>query len=97
MKNVLTNEREMDVASSASLSGVGVSSPPAPVSLEELLLESELVTNSILFCWLLTIKDRWKKVRFQQTHYQGLRRLLLTVSWDLRAKQGTPDGVLVSL
>ena len=27
-----------------------------------------LVTNSILFCWLFTIKDRCKKVRFQQTH-----------------------------
>ena len=26
-----------------------------------------------------------KKVRFQQTHNQGLRQLLLTVSWDLRA------------
>ena len=39
--------------------------------------------NSIL--WLLTIKDRCKKVRFQQTHNQGLRQLLLTVFWDLRA------------
>ena len=36
-------------------------------------------------------------MRFQQTHNQGLRQLLLTVSWDLRAKRGTPDGVLVSL
>ena len=26
-----------------------------------------------------------KKVRFQQTHNQGLRQLLLTVSWDLNA------------
>ena len=26
-----------------------------------------------------------EKVRFQQTHNQGLRQLLLTVSWDLRA------------
>ena len=25
------------------------------------------------------------KIRFQQTHNQGLRQLLLTVSWDLRA------------
>ena len=44
-----------------------------------------LVTNSILFCWLFKIRDRCKKVRFQQTHNQGLRQLLLTVSWDLRA------------
>ena len=44
-----------------------------------------LVTNAILLCWLFTIKDRCKKVRFQQTHNQGLRQLLLTVSWDLRA------------
>ena len=28
---------------------------------------------------------RCKKVRFQQTHNQGLRQLLLTVSWDLCA------------
>ena len=26
-----------------------------------------------------------KKVRFQQTHNQDLRQLLLTVSWNLRA------------
>ena len=26
-----------------------------------------------------------RKVRFQQTHNQGLRQLLLTVSWDLCA------------
>ena len=32
-----------------------------------------------------TIKDRCKKVWFQQTHYQGLRQLFLTVSRDLRA------------
>ena len=41
--------------------------------------------------WSLTqfytfkIKDRCKQVRFQQTHNQGLRKSLLTVSWDLRA------------
>ena len=39
------------------------------------------VTNSILSCWLLSIKDRCKKVRFQQKHNQGLRQLLLTMSW----------------
>ena len=44
-----------------------------------------LVTNSILFCTLFTIKDWCKVVRFQQTHNQGLRQLLWTVSWDLRA------------
>ena len=43
-----------------------------------------LVTNSILFCWLFTFNDQCKKVRFQQTHNQGLHQLL-TVSWDLRA------------
>ena len=46
---------------------------------------SGLVTISILFCWLFKIEDRCKKVRFQQAHNQGLRQLLLTVSWDLRA------------
>ena len=44
-----------------------------------------LLTNSILFGGLFKIKDQCKKVRFQQTHNQGLRQLLLTVSWDLRA------------
>ena len=44
-----------------------------------------LVTNSILLCGLFKIKDQCKKVRFQQTHNQGLRQLLLTVSWELRA------------
>ena len=44
-----------------------------------------LVTNSILFCRLFTIKDRCKKVRSQQTHNQGLRPMLFTVSWDLHA------------
>ena len=34
---------------------------------------SGLVTNSILFCWLFKIKDQCKKVRFLQTHNQGLR------------------------
>ena len=32
-------------------------------------------------------------MRFQQTHNQGLRHLLLMVSWDFRAKRATPDGV----
>ena len=35
-----------------------------------------------------------KEVHFQQTHNQGLRYLLLTVSLDLRAQLGTPHGVL---
>ena len=55
------------------------------------------VTNSIIFCWLFTIKDRCKKVRFQQTYNQGLRQLFLTVSWDLHTFRDTPDGVLLSL
>ena len=59
--------------------------------------ETCLVTNSIIFCWLFSIKDRCIKVRFQQTHNQSLRQLLLTVSWDLRALRATPDGVFVSL
>ena len=56
-----------------------------------------LDNSSILFCWLFTIRDRRKKVCFQQTHNQGSRQLLLTVSLDLRAQRGTPYGVLVSL
>ena len=35
-----------------------------------------------------------KKVRFQQTHNQGMRQFL---SWDIREKRATPGGVLVSL
>ena len=38
-----------------------------------------------------------KQVHFQQMHNKGLRQLFLTVSWDLSAKQATPDSVLVSL
>ena len=59
--------------------------------------EPGLLTNSIIFCWLFAIKDRCKIVCFRQTHNQGLRQLLLMVSWDLHAKRGTPDVVLVSL
>ena len=46
---------------------------------------TDLVTNSILFSWLFTIKDQCKKERFQQTHNQSLHQLFLTVSWDLHA------------
>ena len=42
-----------------------------------------LVTNSIVL--LFSIKDWCKKVCFQQTNNQGLRQLLLTVSWDFCA------------
>ena len=48
-----------------------------------------LSTNSIFFCFLFTFKDRCAKVRFQQTHNQGLHQLILTVSWDLCAKAST--------
>ena len=44
-----------------------------------------LAANSILFCCHFTSKDRYKQVRFQQSHNQGVRQLLLTVSWDLCA------------
>ena len=40
---------------------------------------------------------RVKKVRFKQTHNQGLRGLLLTVSWDLHAYYDTLEGVLSTL
>ena len=43
-----------------------------------------LVTSSILFYELFKINERCAKVRFQQTHNQGLHQLLLTVSWALR-------------
>ena len=35
-----------------------------------------------------------KEVCFQQTRNQGWRQLVVTVSWDLRALLGAPDGVL---
>ena len=41
--------------------------------------------------------DSGKKVRFQQTHNQGLPKLFLKVSWDLSTYHGTLDGVSVSL
>ena len=44
-----------------------------------------MVTNSVLFCWLFTNKDRCKNVHFQQTHIHGLCHFCLTVSLDLCA------------
>ena len=48
-------------------------------------LSSGLVTNSILFCWLITIKDRCTKVHFQQTRIEGFCQLFLIVSRNLCA------------
>ena len=56
-------------------------------------LEVLAAKNPTIQVWSLTqfysvdfkIKDQSKKVRFHQTHNQGLRQLLLTVSWDLCA------------
>ena len=39
-----------------------------------------MATNSILFCWLFTIKDHCKKLCFLRTHNH---QLFLTESWDL--------------
>ena len=33
------------------------------------------------------------KVRFQQTHNQGLHQLFWTLSWELHPKRATPSGV----
>ena len=63
---------------------IGGLGPSGPTGIPGPVITSGLVTNSIRFCWLFTIKDRCKKVLFQQTHNQGLHQLLLTVSWDLR-------------
>ena len=38
-----------------------------------------------------------KQMHFLQTHNQGLRQLFMTLSMDLCAYRGTPDGILVSL
>ena len=65
--------------------GMGQSRGRNNPSLFAIILQAGLVTNSILFCRLFKIKDRLRKVRFLQTHDQGLRHLLLTVTWDLRA------------
>ena len=66
--------------------GAGVKAATVPTHLDSSIWGSSgLVTNSIIFCRLFTIKDRCKKVRFLQTQNQGLRQLLLTVSWDLCA------------
>ena len=53
---------------------------------------SSLVTNSILFCWIYTSKDRVKKVDFFQTHNQGF---FLTMSGIENDK--SDNSVLVSL
>ena len=44
-----------------------------------------LVTNSILFFFLFTIKDQRRKVGFQQTHNQRLYQMFFTMSWIIRA------------
>ena len=73
-----------------NVTGVVISVPLSLVFRSNLVVLKDcfvpcLVTNSILFCCLFSIEERCKKVRFLQTHNQGLRQLLLTVSWDLRA------------
>ena len=51
------------------------------------LLDLEQVWSLTQLYSVLTFHNQGscKKVHFQQTHNQGLRQLLLTVSWDLRA------------
>ena len=61
--------------------------------------QSGLVSDQwslIQFCWLFTIKDWCKKVHLQQKHIEGLLQLLLIVSWNTLAYQGTPYNVHVS-
>ena len=53
-----------------------------------------LVTNSILICWLFTIKDWCEQVHFWQTHIQGSRQMFPTVSW---ASAPTAAHLTVSL
>ena len=38
-------------------------------------LSPGLVTNSVLFCWIFTIKDKCRRCIFKQMHKQGLRQL----------------------
>ena len=47
--------------------------------MEEMKEEAGLVTISILFCWLFTIRDLSRNV-LSLTHYQGLCQFLLMVS-----------------
>ena len=43
------------------------------------------------------VLEQQKQGLFHQTHYQGLSQFFLIMSWYLRAKHVTPDGVLLSL
>ena len=48
---------------------------------------SALLTNAIMLCLLVTLKDQWEKVRF--SHVQVLPQLFLTVFCDLSALNAT--------
>ena len=52
----------------------------------------DLPTNSVMFCWLFTIKDQCENCGvFLWTHSHGMLCLtFLTVSWNLRAWRDTP-------
>ena len=89
---------EFWLAGTRCLRGAGkLADDPALTEGGGLMLKNGQATNSIICCWLFTIKDRCKKVGFQQTHTQALHQSFLTVSWDLCAWCSIPDGVLVSL
>ena len=49
-----------------------------------LMGSSKSLLNSIVVTFY-NHGSMYRKVRFRQTHNQGLRQLLLMVSWDLRA------------
>ena len=49
------------------------------------------VTDSIIFVWFFTVKDRCKKVHFQQMYNRHLRQLISTLSKDLRVYHNTAD------
>ena len=55
-------------------------------------IRPSLVTYSILFYWLFTIKDLSKNIIFLQTHNPGWRGWFLTVFW-----RDTPHGVIACL
>ena len=65
--------------------GVPLKADPVAVQVDGLESGVDQVWSLTQFYSVDFSKSRIDVVRFQQTHNQGLRQLLLTVSWDLRA------------
>ena len=75
IKNTSVGEDDFEFERMTNLAAVVVHLNAQGDTSQAIPESSGLVTNSILFSCLFTIKDRCAKVRFQQTYNQGLHQL----------------------